>query len=132
MHFFEAAPFLFRFIATGIAYFGIAYVFYGLISVWTGEPWPFVERHGERIASIVTVFGVLLTALSIYFEAEKPHPAEILSRYITGPILIAICFIVLLCLVLRRSVGPSIINGLAMIGIGVALLRIQPNPYFPG
>jgi surface polysaccharide O-acyltransferase-like enzyme len=118
-----------RWIINGFGWFGGAFIFYGLVTALTGESWPPLERVAEPLSSALTILGTAVVAFSIYFDAQTAPPPEDMSFFIAAPLVIVACAAALLVLWSKGTLPVTIVNGIAMVGLAGALLRIQPNPY---
>lgn len=120
-----------RFAINGFGWLGGVFILYGIVSAATKEPWPPLERLADLVSSALAIIGTMVTAISVYFFDPHPNPPERMSIYIVAPIAILGCLVALVFL-FWKGAPTVIVNGISIIGLAGALLRIQPNPYLMG
>lgn len=111
-----------------MGFVGIALIIYGIVVYRTPTiKWPVLENVADVVATYTTLIGTALTASSIYFPSN-PRPPEIISLYLTAPIVILAVLIVFCLMWFRRlPIPPHIINGFSILAIAGALNRLVPT-----
>ena len=111
-----------------LAYIGLALVLYSAISALT-EPWHPLEKIAAVSSMFLTIFGVMVTALSIYVPRTTYYPPWDASRYVSAPAVIAMCCLAMFFLVRLGQLPTVLVNGFALIGLSGGLQRAIPtNP----
>jgi hypothetical protein len=111
-----------------MGFIGIALIVYGIaVSRIPTSKWSVLESVADSVATYTTLIGTAITAISIYFPSN-PRPPEIISIYLTAPIVIFAVFIVFYLMWFRRlSIPPHVINGFSILAIAGALNRLVPT-----
>jgi multisubunit Na+/H+ antiporter MnhB subunit len=107
----------------GLGFSGGVLIAYGIGVVLTGNTYAPFERYASRVADILTLVGVLLTAVSIYGEPNL-RPPDSFSRHISAPLVIlATAFTMWLILFSIVTVPAHVVNGFALLGLAGGLFR---------
>lgn len=107
----------FGFVLLGVL--GGACILYGVIAAVTAE----TGRPLERVALAI------LTAGTIYvFGGAASHDPDPISKEFTGWAVMLAGVIALVTLYRNGSLPPVMVNGVAMMAVSGALLRMQPRP----
>jgi hypothetical protein len=111
-----------------MGFIGIALIIYGIaVYRMPASKWPVLENIADIVATYTTLIGTAITAISIYFPSN-PRSPEIISKYLTAPIVIFAVFIVFGLMLLRRlPIIPHVINGFSILAIAGALNRLVPT-----
>ncbi|MEQ1708711.1 MAG: hypothetical protein ABL864_10325 [Terricaulis sp.] len=86
-----------------------------------------LEAVASYVGPLLTLVGVALTAITIYFPtsiATKPSP----ESYFTAPVVILGCLVAVGALYVYGDLPENILNGFSLLGLAGALFRLQPNP----
>lgn len=118
---------IFEIVAHTIAWLGVIIIAYGIVSTVTAEVWLPLERFILPIAATLVLIATLLNALASYVVTDNPAPPSPVSRYVTGPGVIALCAAALV-MVWYRGLPVSVILGLAVLGLAWSLMRVLPRP----
>ena len=118
----------FRVAASGLGWFGAAFIAYAVIAEQTKQPWPPLERFTNTLSSSLTLIGTALTAASIYFYSPNSHKPEFVSRAVTAPVVLCACALGAVWLAMRGGLPLAAVNGFALLGIAGAIFRTQPRP----
>jgi hypothetical protein len=112
-----------------LAFFGIALIIYELIATFAKDRWMWLDEFASKVSPFLTMCGTFLTILlSVYYYSVPSTPPEVVTVYISAPLIMCACAIAIICLVVKRSIPHNIVNAFAIIAIAAALLRFQPNP----
>lgn len=114
------------FFTQALAYFGAALIAYTIISALS-EPWPPIEASAIFLSSVLTIFGVLVTAASIYVPTKASHPPWKSSKYVAAPLVVAACLVALYFLIAQGSLPQALVNGFSLIGLSGGLQRALPT-----
>ena len=109
----------------GFAYVGALFVIYGALGSWLGFSFIELEKIMIPTSYYLTLFGVVLTCLTVYMYEGNPHPPERFSKYVSAPVVIIACVIAGWVYATNGSLPNLVINGLAMLGLAGAFFRIQ-------
>jgi magnesium-transporting ATPase (P-type) len=120
-----------------LGFVGIVLIFYGTVVYFTGEKYKYLEATAEGFANIATLFGVALTAASVWFPVNMREPEDF-SRFIAAPLVVAAIIAVLILYVFpsvliwfaswfgvqdSTVIPVHIFNGLAVLGLAGGLFR---------
>lgn len=113
-------------------YFGLALSAYGGLLVVLGllemiQPgWvpPNLKPISEDISGVMTLLGTSIATISIYAPPNDREP-DWKSKNRTGPAILILLFFVLIVWVLSGRPSNDILNGVAMLGLGVSTLRLM-------
>jgi uncharacterized membrane protein YfcA len=117
-----------RKLVNGLGWMGVLLIVYGAVTAGTGSVWEPLERWVTPASSMLTLFGTVLTAASVYVYTANPRPPERFSRWISAPLVIVGCLVAAYVLERNGQLPPAIVNGFALIAIAGAFFRIQPSP----
>ena len=109
----------------GFAYVGSLFVIYGALGAWLEFSFKEIEKIMIPLSYYLTLFGVILTCLTVYMYEGNPHPPDRFSKYVSAPVVIIACVIAGWMYVTKGSLPNLVINGLAMLGLAGAFFRIQ-------
>jgi hypothetical protein len=111
----------------GFAYVGALFVIYGALGSWFGFSFIEIEKIMIPTSYYLTLFGVILTCLTVYMYEGNSHPPERFSKYVSAPVVIIACAIAGWVYATKGSLPNLVINGLAMLGLAGAFFRIQTS-----
>lgn len=111
-----------------LGYAGVMFILYGLLSEGTRSTWEPLERWVNPMSAILTLFGTLLTAVTVYYYSPHSHQPELFSRYVSAPLTIVATMVAIGRIAVGARVPPVVVNGFALLGIAGGLFRIQRNP----
>ncbi len=106
---------------------GVVFIIYGLVSEVTKNPWPLLEQWMNFLSSLLTLFGTVLTAGTVYIWSRQPHPPERFSLYVSAPVVIAGAVAAIVFLLWKQQLPTAVVNGFALLAMAGALFRIQPH-----
>ncbi len=113
---------------SALGWSGVAFVLYGLVSAWTGQPWPPLERFANAVSSGLTIAGCIVTAVSIYFFSPTQTQPDVESIAFFAPAVIISGLVALGVLFSKGNLPVTVVNGFAILAIAGGLFRIQRNP----
>jgi hypothetical protein len=103
-------------------------VLYSIVAALT-EPWAPLEKYAAFISSLLTLFGVIVTAASVYVTQASYHRPWSTNKRIVAPIVIGACVIAIFFLFREGQLPVVMVNGFAMLGLSGGLQRLIPtNP----
>lgn len=108
----------------GLGWFGVAFIVYGLLAQFTGQPWHLIEDFAEPVSRALTIIGTMLTAASIYFYDIHPRPPKRISKTVVAPVAVIGCLLALASMH-YITLSPVSVNGFAIVGLAGALFRIR-------
>ena len=109
----------------GFAFVGALFVIYGALGSWLRFSFIEIEKLMILTSYYLTLFGVILTCLTVYLYKGNPHPPEKFSKYVSAPAVIIACAIAGWVYATKGYLPNLVINGLAMLGLAGAFFRIQ-------
>jgi hypothetical protein len=112
-------------------YFGLASGSYGFVllsfgileefqSGWIG---PNIDKLSSPFSSVLSVLGTLFAVVSIYAPINTREP-ESQTKTFTAPIIFFACIITLFLWFVNKKPNDTVFNGIAMLGISIAVLRL--------
>lgn len=107
-----------------IGFIGLILIIYSLIADYFNNSWEILDKLADEISKYFTLFGVILTSMSIYFPINQRKP-EAFSKLFSAPIVILFAMTTILVSVFGiYSVPRNVINGFALLAISGALFRL--------
>lgn len=88
----------FRKFADFIGYTGLLFITYGIVSTVTGNRWPLFEEYAVFFSNLLTLIGVFITTLSVYFYTPNIHKPERFSVFVVAPLVIISCLVAIIFL----------------------------------
>jgi hypothetical protein len=109
-------------LASGL--YGFALFSFGVLAEFQ-DGWiaPNLDKYASPISSGVSVLGTLFTVISIYAPINTRKP-EYQTKVVTAPIIFVACIITVLLWVTNKKPNDHVFNGIAMLGISIAVLRL--------
>lgn len=105
---------------------GALFILYGTFNQVTGR-FGELRDFADYSSAILTIVGVIMTALSIYLP-QNPKPPEHFSKAYSAPIVTLCAIVALVYLIFSGRISSHIVNGFALLAIAGGLFRIQGNP----
>jgi hypothetical protein len=110
---------------------GLAIGIYGFVLFSVGvlaefqDGWiaPNLDKYASPVSSGVSVLGTLFTVISIYAPINTRKP-ENQTKVLTAPIIFVACIISICLWITNEKPNDHVFNGIAMLGISIAVLRL--------
>lgn len=109
-------------LATGL--YGFALFSFGVLAEFQ-DGWiaPNLDKYASPVSSVVSVLGTLFTVVSIYAPINTRRP-EYQTKFVTAPIIFIACIITVFLWIANKKPNDHVFNGIAMLGISIAVLRL--------
>lgn len=102
---------------------GVLIVIGYLSEIESGWIAPRIEAGMSSVSSFMTLVGTILTLVGLYAPPNK-RPVSKLTQNLSAPASVLICIGTFIYWVLEKRPNDHVLNGIAMIGVATAILRL--------
>jgi hypothetical protein len=110
------------------ASYGLGSIVYGYYTLYGGLKYTKLDQIIMVAGFPLTLIATIITLVSVYMPINETRP-WVLSKIVSLPMIIFLCAMAIEAMLNSRYPNEAIVNGVALIGLGGAILRTIPRPH---